>query len=121
MLREALRKGLTIQYRSSGWSLYPWVHSNDCCVFAPVTDPDQLKVGDVVFCEVQESKRHYAHMIHEIGWENFRDPFDGEVMFKRYFWIGNMKGHRNGWSYDGHIYGRLVEVIAPGEKGWEVE
>ena len=64
--------------------------------------------------------KHCRYMIHEIGWENCRDPFHGEVMFKRYFWIGNMKGQRNGWSYDEHIYGRLVEVIAPGEKGWEV-
>ena len=89
-------------------------------MFAPVDDCDKLKVGGVVFCEVQTSRRHYAHMIHEIGWHQYRDPFHAEVILKRFFWIGNMKGHKNGSCYDEHVYGKLVEVIAPGPGGWKI-
>ena len=38
-VKEELLKHKPVIYRSSGWSLYPYVSSGDQCTFHPVTDP----------------------------------------------------------------------------------
>ena len=47
--------------------------SGDVTMWEPVIDHSKLKVGDVVFCNVQPSGYFYGHVIHGIGvWENGR-------------------------------------------------
>ena len=101
LIKQQLQKGQGVQYRSSGWSLWPKVHSGDLCLYEPVLDPDKLKLDDVVFCEVQPGNRFFAHLVSDITWSRG----------VRYFTISNIKGKENGWCRDEHIYGRLIQVI----------
>ena len=103
IIKAQLQEGRTVQYKSSGNSLYPHVHSNDVCVFEPVLYPETIKQDDIVFCEVQPKNRFFAHKVLKFEWHGG----------KRYFTIGNQKGFRNGWCEDHHIYGRLIEVVRP--------
>ena len=91
--------------------MWPYVHSGDCCLFEPVYDCSMLREGwDVVFCLVQPSKKYYAHLVHTI--ETEQDDSAGSANKGRLkFWISNNSGHVNGWCYDEHIYGRLIEVV----------
>ena len=103
LLRDHLLEGKTAQYRSSGNSLFPDVHSGDCCMYEPVTNESLLKEGDIVFCLVLPKCHFYAHKILKIRW----------VMDSRWkvkYWIGNNKGHVKGYCFIEHIYGRLFEV-----------
>ena len=104
MIKDQLQEGRTVQYRSSGNSLFPIVHSNDVCMYEPVLRPETIREGDIVFCEVQPGDRIYAHKVHRIYWDNFI----------RYFDIGNNHDPPpgiNGWCQDHHIYGRLIKVV----------
>ena len=103
MIKEALLDGKAIKYRSSGWSLYPKVHSNDECTYAPfLQDEQDIEEGDIVFCEVQPGDRFYAHFVKAKWWD---DVYQGW-----YFTISNLSGRENGWCGVQHIYGRLVHV-----------
>ena len=101
MIKERLLRGRNVFYRSSGWSLYPYISSNDGCTYAPVTSEEEVLVNDIVFCEVQPGNRFYAHMVLEVQ--------EGSSGKMRYI-IGNAGGRQNGWCYIEHIYGRLVNV-----------
>ena len=100
MIKEQLQLGKPVIYRSSGWSLYPRVWSNDLCTYEPVTSIYQANVNDIVFCEVQPGDRFYAHLVSRRWFQN------GEW----YFTITNLKGWSNGWCSLKHIYGRLIRV-----------
>ena len=102
-IKAQLQEGRTVQYKSSGNSLYPHVHSNDVCMFEPVLYPETIKLNDIVFCEVQPGNRYFAHKVLDI----YRDSG------KRYFTIGNQQGFQNGHCEDHHIHGRLIEVFRP--------
>ena len=60
MCKALLLNKQSVQFRSSGNSLWPFVNSGDCCLFEPV-DPRFLIVGDVVFCKVQRGDRQYYY------------------------------------------------------------
>ena len=49
MIKEQLQFGKSMIYRSSGWSLYPRVWSNDLCSYDPVTSADEVHEDDIVF------------------------------------------------------------------------
>ena len=38
LIKEGLLEGKLVQYKSSGWSLYPIVWSGDTCIFEPMRD-----------------------------------------------------------------------------------
>ena len=102
MIQDSLMEGLTVAYRSSGWSLYPLIHSNDLCYFEPVYAQD-VRVGDIVFCQVEPGGRFYAHRVLAKRWD-----WDARYNWNDYcFWIGNMKGRCNGWCFSDQVYGRL--------------
>jgi len=101
MCKKQLQEGTHVQYKSGGNSLYPVVHANDSCLFEPVANPEELKVNDIVFCEVQPGDRFFAHLIHKIEW----------VAGFRCFAIGDIDGNGDGHCFNEHIYGRLVEVV----------
>jgi hypothetical protein len=108
MLKEALLEGRSVCYRSSGWSLWPKIHSNDQTTYDPVTAASaEIQVGEVVFCQVQPGNRFYAHLVLRQKWDSFSEAGSGGEW--RYF-IGNMKKCVNGWCHLQHIYGRLVDV-----------
>jgi hypothetical protein len=104
MIKDMLQAGRSVCYRSSGWSLYPRVHSNDQTTYEPVTSADQVQVDDIVFCEVQPGDRFYAHLVKRKEWMVARG---GEWCYT----ISNAEGRENGWCRLKHIYGRLVEYL----------
>ena len=71
-------------------------------MFEPVLHPETIRLGDIVFCQLQPGNMFVAHMIRDIYWEKHPD---------RYFTIGHQAGYRNKWCQDQHIYGRLIEVV----------
>ena len=63
MIKNELLLGRPVIYRSSGWSLWPKVWSNDQCTFEPVTSADDVNEKDIVFCQVQPGDRFYGHLV----------------------------------------------------------
>ena len=100
LIKEQLKLGKPMIYRSSGWSLYPRVHSKDMCFYDPVMYADEVNENDIVFCQVQPGDRFFAHLVSRKWFE------DGEWYFK----ICNMKGQENGWCSLKNIYDRLIRV-----------
>ena len=103
LIKAQLIAGKTVAYRSSGWSLFPRVHSNDLCCYHPVRFDEQVDEGDIVFCNVQPSGYYYAHLVKEKEWHY------GDGRWK--YWISNLAGRINGWCYLQHIYGKLFQVL----------
>ena len=102
LIKAQLQERRSVCYRSSGWSLYPRVHSNDCCTYDPVSHESEVQVDDIVFCEVQPGSRVYAHLVKMKEWQRAQQKWK--------FTISNMQGRENGWCFIEHIYGKLVHV-----------
>ena len=106
MIKDQLRAGKNVMYRSSGRSLEPLIYSNDCTTWQPVASADEVKVGDIVFCQVFPSRSFYGHLVF--------DKWKHEAIW--YFRISNHQtfaqgyGPTNGWTDIDHIYGKLIEV-----------
>ena len=101
LIKEALKNGKKIAYRSSGNSMSPWVVSGDSCTFQPVVDAKLLRPHDVVFCQIQSPRvAYYAHIIKKMV------PWKGGLKFT----ISNLEGHVNGTCTQEHIYGKLTHV-----------
>ena len=60
LIKEQLQLGKPVVYRSSGWSLWPRVWSNDLCSYDPVTSANEVRCGDIVFCQVQPGDRFFC-------------------------------------------------------------
>ena len=103
LIKENLLAGENVCYRSSGWSLFPRVWSNDQTTYEPVTSAEQVEVGDIVFCEVQPGNRFYAHLVKDKTWWRGEDQWC--------FTISNAEGRENGWCLIEHMYGKLVECL----------
>ena len=101
LIERQLKSNRTVAYRSSGWSLYPRVHSGDLCIYHPVFSGDDVEPGDIVFCLVQPNNFYYAHLVKRI--EVF-----GNV---ETFIISNLAGRENGWCHENHIFGKLMQVL----------
>ena len=69
----------------------------------PVTDPDEIDEGDIVFCEVQPGNRFYAHLVKVKEFDCMREEWK--------FTISNISGRESGWAYMETIYGKLVSVM----------
>ena len=63
----------------------------------------EISVGDIVFCQVQPGERYFAHIVLEVVQPNYYTE-------AKYYQIGNITGHRNGWCFREQIYGILVDV-----------
>ena len=101
LVKDALLKGKTVAFCSSGNSLNPLVFSGDRCTYAPVTEPKELRLHDIVFCQVQPGDRFYAHVIKQIV----------ERKGRLRFTISNLEGSVNGHCEMEHIYGKLIHVM----------
>ena len=119
MIREQLAEGRAVFYKSSGNSMWPLVQSEDACTFHPIQavtardgmhgfrkEASELSVGDIVFCQVQESQQYYAHIILVKDEWGPRGGYRNEPKY----WIGNIQNSCNGWCYREHIFGILVHV-----------
>ena len=117
-------------YESSGNSLKDaGVHSGYRCTYHPIDrswicpkgsglDSD-LKVGDIVFCEVQakwatyatpmRKNVFYAHMVNRIGFDDTSHRYYYVISGAKGF-PGTIEAHENGWCYIEHIYGKLTET-----------
>ena len=102
LIKAQLLEGKTAAYRQSGWSLYPRIYSNDICCYTPVTFDESVEEEDIVFCEVQPTRRFYAHLVKTKEWS---DDWGCWV-----YWISNLKGRVNGWCRIEHIHGKLFQV-----------
>ena len=68
LIKQQLQRGEHVCYRSSGNSMWPTVKSGDLREFAPfpkAASAEDIKVRDIVFCEVQPKKLFYAHFVLE--------------------------------------------------------
>lgn len=92
---EQLKAGVTVSFRPHGNSMQPRIESGQLVTVEPVTDPNQVKVDDIVLCKVDG--RQWLHLVSAIG-------SDGR------FQISNNKGHVNGWCKASNVFGRLVKV-----------
>ena len=111
LIRESLTNDKSVFYKSSGNSMWPLVQSGDACWFHPIQavtakdasihkEASEIDVGDIVFCQVQPSQHHYAHIVLSVE-DHHQEPK---------YWIGNIERHKNGWCLRKHIFGILVNV-----------
>ena len=103
MIKEVLQEEKSVQFVSGGNSLWPKVHAGDCCLFEPTSSESDLKVDDIVFCQVQPNLRYFAHPI-----TNIEKDHEGQFRYT----ISNLQGIVNGFAFKEHIYGRLFEVLS---------
>lgn len=72
----------------------PKVNDGDRVTVEPLSEDDDLSVGDIVLCTVRGAQ--YLHLVKALQ--------GGRIQ------IGNNRGHINGWVSRGAIYGRCVAV-----------
>ncbi len=94
-----LKAGETVSFRESGNSMHPRIKHRQKCTYAPITSPDDVKVGDYVFCKV--GPWTLTHMITAIK----GDPQNGFL-----YQISNNHGHVNGWTGLDKLYGKVIAI-----------
>jgi hypothetical protein len=97
--KARLRAGENVKFRESGSSMVPKIYSRQECEYAPVTSPDQVSKGDIVWCKVKGN--HYTHLV-----SAKRVEADGKSSFQ----ISNNKGRVNGWIGIENIFAPVVAV-----------
>lgn len=91
-----LQDGKTVRFRPRGNSMEPRISSGDLVTVEPIKDSDELEVSDIVLCTVKGNQ--YLHLVLQLSEH-------GERVF-----IGNNKGHENGWTSFDRVYGRVTKV-----------
>ena len=89
-----LRAGETVCFREGGNSMTPRIKSRQKCTYCPVRAPEDVRVGDAVFCKVGGS--YYTHLITAIRGDQYQ--------------ISNNHGHVNGWITLNSIYGKVIAI-----------
>eukprot|EP00746_Dinoflagellata_sp_MGD_P121297 gnl/MRDRNA2_/MRDRNA2_56512_c0_seq1.p1 gnl/MRDRNA2_/MRDRNA2_56512_c0~~gnl/MRDRNA2_/MRDRNA2_56512_c0_seq1.p1 ORF type:complete len:309 (-),score=72.52 gnl/MRDRNA2_/MRDRNA2_56512_c0_seq1:63-989(-) len=103
--KARLQAGETVSFRGGGNSLAPLIKSGECCTYAPVFKHEDVKVRDVVFCQVKG--RFWGHMVKKKTLVN--RGRDGEPDTYNYT-ISNIHGHENGDTTLDKIYGKVIAV-----------
>ena len=63
--KARLNNGENVKFREGGNSMVPKIYSRQECEYTPVTSPDQVRKGDIVWCKVKGNhntcakKRYY--------------------------------------------------------------
>ena len=117
IIKEQLADGNPVQFRCWGACLAPVAEPDDCCIFEPVVSLSKLKVGDIVFCQIEKEciycakqGNFYAGAITKVpSAESAQcaDESDGALLrFEISTHLGSIVGTALGYN----IYGRLVEA-----------
>ena len=96
--KGTLQEGKNVAFRSSGNSLLPKIRSNECCEYQPVRSHDELKEGDIVFCQIKV--RYWQHKV------KHKTYVGGKQVYT--YTISNAAGHVNGTTTLEKIYGKLI-------------
>ena len=97
--KQKLQQGFTVAWRSSGNSLAgKGIKSGECCEYQPVRTHDELKEGDIVFCQI--SRKYWQHMV------KHKNYVGGKQVYT--YTISNAAGHVNGTTTLEKIYGKLI-------------
>lgn len=89
-----LNNGETVSFRPRGHSMKGKIESGQLCTVEPISQEDELAVGDIVLCKVRGNQ--YLHLIKAITGKRFQ--------------IGNNRGKVNGWIGSNSIFGKCVRV-----------
>jgi hypothetical protein len=87
--------GQPVTFRPTGTSMQPLIRSRQLVKVEPV-DPAKLEVGDIVLARVAGTT--YLHLVSAVDHANARVQ------------ISNNRGHVNGWTGHGRVYGLCTEV-----------
>ncbi|WP_251072234.1 S26 family signal peptidase [Streptomyces sp. ISL-43] len=92
---DRVRAGATVEFRPTGTSMVPLVHSRQRVRVAPA-EPALLEPGDIVLARV--SGTVYLHLVTAVDAPRHRVQ------------IGNNRGHVNGWTSRDRVFGICVTV-----------
>lgn len=94
-LADRIGRGETVEFRPTGGSMAPLIHSRRQCRVAPV-DPTLLEVGDIVLARVSGSV--YLHLVSAVD------------TARRRVQISNNRGRVNGWTGHDRVFGICLAV-----------
>ena len=97
--KARLQAGETVAFRGGGNSLSPKIRSGECCLYEPVFSHEQIKVRDIVFCQIKG--RYWGHMVKK------KIFVGGDHTYE--YTISNLRGWENGTCHLDHIYGKVVD------------
>ena len=106
LIMERLQAGKTVAIRrSSGWSLYPRVWSNDLCIFGPVRLGYEVNEGDIVFCKALPQGQYDAYLVRAMEWDNPQQAWA--------YWISTLSSPPKAteYCYLTHICRKLIQVL----------
>ena len=96
--KARLAAGENVKRRETGNSMVPRIYSREEIEYEPVTGPDEVRAGDVVWCKVKGN--HFTHLVKA-------KRLEGEVWR---FQIGNNKGGTNGWIGFENVFGKAISA-----------
>ncbi|MEZ0327669.1 MAG: hypothetical protein ACAH95_17370 [Fimbriimonas sp.] len=96
--KARLAAGENIKRRERGNSMVPKINSGEEIEYVPVSTPEDVKEGDIVWCKVKGN--HYTHLVKAKKQE-------GESWR---FQIGNNKGGVNGWIAFDNVFARAISA-----------
>lgn len=97
--KARLQRGEIVEARGGGNSLMPKIRSGECCQYFPVTKHEDIKVNDIVFCQIKG--RYWGHKVKTITNVGGEDG--------KHYTISNMKGWENGTIPLKNIYGKVID------------
>jgi len=120
IIKEQLADGNHVQFRCWGTCLSPVAESDDCCIFEPVVSLSKLKVGDIVFCQIEKEcnfcakqGNFYAGATTGVPSAESAQCADESYGALLSFEISTQTGSIVGTALGYNIYGRLVEAACP--------
>jgi hypothetical protein len=87
--------GETVEFRPTGSSMVPLIHSRQLVTVSPV-DPATVEVGDIVLCRVAGAT--YLHLVSAVDRAGTRVQ------------ISNNRGRVNGWTNHARLFGICTAV-----------
>ena len=92
--------------------MYPSVHKCDCCLFEPVGYVSKLRIGDIIFCQLDIGGGFYVHKISgmSVPAASASTGEELDVRNGQTYTISAQNGKCVGSCKGDTIYGRLVEA-----------
>lgn len=97
---EALMNGETVARFEYGDSMMPILRSGEYCILHPVTDTNQVNIGDAVFCKVEGYLM--THMVINKTTSHVDKP---------YFLIGDTNMNIYGWTSDIYAIAKGTNIV----------